>query len=55
MRTVLIHLNVAVPDDDPRDAEQIGAVLMGAVEVGIDPNDPTLAALGVEAVLVEEV
>lgn len=54
-RTILIHLNVAVSDDDPRDADQIATLLMGAIEVGLDPNDDALAFAGVDAVLVEEV
>jgi hypothetical protein len=35
-RTVLVHLNVEVPAEDPRTAEQIGRALMGALEVGSD-------------------
>jgi hypothetical protein len=53
MRTVLIHLNVEAPDDDPRTAEEISAAVMGAVEVGSD--DDSVSGLVIEAVLTEEV
>jgi hypothetical protein len=34
--TVLIHLNVTVPDGDPRNADQIADAILAAVEVGSD-------------------
>ena len=33
-RTILVHLNVSVPDDDHRTAEQVAQALMDAYDVG---------------------
>jgi hypothetical protein len=35
-RTVLVHLNVEVPEADARDAEEIAQAVYGALEVGSD-------------------
>lgn len=51
-RTVLIHLNVQVPDEDARDATQIAQAVEGAIEVGSD--DASVRGLVIEAVLSEE-
>lgn len=53
MREVLVHLNVQVPDDDPRDAEQIGEAIGAAIEVGSD--NEALEGLEVAVALVDEV
>ena len=38
-RTILVHLNVTVPDDDSRTFGEIGEAIEAALEVGSD--DPT--------------
>ena len=53
MRTVLVHLNVEVPDDDKRDPDDIANALMAALHVGSD--HPSVERLRVECPLVEEV
>lgn len=53
MRTVLVHLNVELPDDDERTAEQVTRAIEGAIEVGSD--DPALDGLTVVVALSEEV
>lgn len=35
-RTILIHLNVEVRDDDPRNADEVGDLVLGALEVGLE-------------------
>jgi hypothetical protein len=50
-RTVLMHMNVTVPDEDERTVPELVQALEGAIEVGSD--DPTVNAL--EVVLAEEV
>lgn len=52
-RTILVHLNVTVPDDDIRSADQIGDAIEAALEVGSD--DPSVSGLEVHVVLIEEV
>ena len=52
-RTILVHLNVSVPDGDDRTAEQIQTAVMGAYEVGSD--DVSLEGLEVTSPLAEEV
>lgn len=51
-REVLVHLNVAVPDGDQRDADQIRDAVMGALEVGSD--DESLHGLEIVCPLAEE-
>lgn len=53
MRTVLVHLNVEVPDEDERDADAIADALLGALEVGSD--DESVRDLKVVAPLAEDV
>jgi len=53
VRTVLLHVNVQVPDDDGRDAGQIAESVAAAIEVGSDA--PELDGLEVAVVLAEEV
>lgn len=38
MRTILVHLNVEVPDDDPRDANAIADAILSMIEVGSDDD-----------------
>lgn len=52
-RTVLVHLNVEVPDSDPRDADQIGEAISGALEVGSD--DESVSGLTIVVALTDEV
>lgn len=52
-RTILIHLNVALPATDPRTTEQIVAAVAGAIEVGSD--DESLAGLDIAVLLAEEI
>jgi len=35
-REILIHMNVEVPEDDKRSAEEISQAIQGALEVGSD-------------------
>lgn len=51
-RTVLVHLNVEVPGEDQRNAEQIASALMQALEVGSD--DETVYYLRPTVALTEE-
>lgn len=51
-RSVRIDMNVTVPDHDDRDAGEIAAAILGAVEVGQD--DDSVRELVVEAVGVED-
>lgn len=53
MRTILVHLNVAVPEEDERSAEQIADAVLGAIEVGSD--DDSVRDLAITAPLAEEV
>lgn len=53
MREVVVHLNVGVPEADERDADQIGAAIMSALEVGRD--DDSVRDLDVVVALAEEV
>lgn len=50
-RTVLVHLNISVPTDDDRDAENIAKAIEGALEVGSD--DPTVSGLAITVALAE--
>lgn len=52
-RTVLVHLNVGVPDDDTRTAGEIAEALLGALEVGSD--DDSVRDLDVTAPLAEQI
>lgn len=52
-RTILVHLNVEVPDEDDRSADQIADALLGALEVGGD--DDSVRDLKVIAPLAEDV
>ena len=53
MRTILVHLNVSVPDGDERGAVEIKDALLGALEVGSD--DDSVRELKIEAPLAEEI
>lgn len=38
-RTILVHLNVEAPDDDPRDADAISEAVLGVIQdsdLGLD-------------------
>ena len=50
-RTVLMHLNVEVPDDDGRSVPELIDALEGAIEVGSD--HPGLNDLVIEVVMAE--
>lgn len=52
-RTILVHLNVSVPDDDTRSMGEIAEAIEGAIEVGSD--DPSLQGLAIHTALVDEV
>lgn len=52
-RTILLHLNVVVPDDDGRDTPEIVRVIEAAIEVGSDHD--TVRNLVIETVLAEVV
>lgn len=52
-RTILVHLNVAVPADDDRSAEEIADALMAALEVGGD--DESVVRLLPTVALAEEI
>jgi hypothetical protein len=52
-RTILIHLNVEAPDDDPRTFVEIEEAVKGALEVGSD--DPSLDGLTIEVTMAEEI
>lgn len=52
-REVLVHLNVAVPAGDERDADQIRDAVMGALEVGSDADE--LRGLEIVCPMAEEV
>jgi len=52
-RTVLVHLNVEVPAEDGRNADQIADAILAAIEVGQD--DDSVRDLKVGAPLAEEV
>lgn len=52
-RTILVHLNVEVPDHDDREAEAIADAILAAVEVGSDSDE--VRDLMVTAPLAEEV
>jgi hypothetical protein len=56
-RTVLVHVNVQVPDDDPRTAEDVERAVQGALDVGSDEGNVmgVFHDLVVEIVLCEEV
>lgn len=52
-RQVLLHVNVTVPDDDPRDAGEIAEAVAAALEVGSD--DDSVRDLEIVIPLAEEV
>lgn len=52
-RTVLVHLNVEVPDGDERSVEEIESAVRGALEVGSDHE--LVKSLGIEITLSEEI
>ena len=43
-RTILLHLNVQASDDDARNADEIGALILAALEVGLEGAPGSLAA-----------
>jgi hypothetical protein len=44
-RTILVHLNVSVPDGDERGADEVADAILAAIEVGSD--DDSVRSLGV--------
>jgi len=46
-RTILVHLNVTVPDEDDRTADKIADALLGAIEVGSDDDSVRGLAIGI--------
>ena len=52
-RTILVHLNVTVPDDDYRSIGHIAEAIEGAIQVGSD--DPSLIGLIVQVAGVDEI
>ncbi len=57
-RTILVHLNVEVPADDNRPADEIMSSVMGALEVGGvngGSEEPEVADLMVTVPLYEEI
>lgn len=52
-RTILVHLNIEVPDDDRRSAEQIGANVEAALNISSD--EPSRREENVEVALAEEI
>lgn len=56
MRTILIHINAEVPEDFEGTADQLADEVIGALQVGTDPeNTPLLCEAGVTIPLAEEV
>jgi hypothetical protein len=56
MRTILVHLNVEMPDDVDGDAVTVAAEVMGALDVGTDAEQtPALYESTVVVSMVEEV
>jgi hypothetical protein len=53
MRTILIHLNVEVPESDKRDADEIRWQIAAALEVGSD--DDSVRGLNISIPLAEEI
>lgn len=47
VREVLVHLNVEVPESDERTADEIAAVIMAALEVGLEGAEEAGALKGV--------
>lgn len=52
-RTILVHLNVTVPEGDDRSMEEIVAAIEGALEVGSD--DESVRSLEIVTALAEEI
>lgn len=52
-REILVHLNVEVPDDDPRSAQEITDLVMGAIAVGSDT--PAFADMWIVMAMSEEI
>jgi hypothetical protein len=44
VRTILVHLNVEVDADDPRNADEIGDLVLAALEVGMEGAPGDLAS-----------
>ena len=44
-RTILVHLNVTVPDSDKRNADEVADAILAAIEVGSD--DDSVRELGI--------
>lgn len=56
MRTILVHINAEVPEDFAGTADQLADEIIGAIEVGKDPeNTPLLCEAAVVVPLAEEV
>jgi hypothetical protein len=54
-RTVLMHLNVAVPAGVSMDADEVGDAILGALAVGLEGAPGEMGLLSASAPLVEEV
>jgi hypothetical protein len=54
-RQILLHLNVAAADDDPRNAGEIAEAVAAMIEVGNANPFDTLPALSIVIPLAEEV
>jgi len=56
-RTILIHLNVSVPHDDARTANEITTLVEAALDVGMEgaPSDLALQGVVIDTTLAEEV
>ena len=52
-RTILVHLNVTVPDDDYRSIGHIAEAIEGAIQVGSD--DPSLLGLVIVTAAVDQI
>ncbi len=52
-RTILVHLNVQLPSDDPREAKEIAEYVESALMVGLEGGPQ--GSLDVEVALAEEV
>jgi len=52
-RTILVHLNVTVPDGDYRSIGAIAEAIEGAIQVGSD--DPSLSSLIIHVAAVDEI
>lgn len=54
-RTILLHLNITLDRADERDVDAIEAAVMGALEVGLDPDHTNLDPSQVVVAMAEEI